>query len=175
MFLETSRVVLRRVTPDDAEALVELDSDPLVVRFTGGRSSSPETVRDDIIPRWLTYYDRFPAFGFWIAIEKATGAFLGWFHFRPDPDGVEDGVELGYRLRRAAWGHGYGTEVSAALVRRGFGELGVRRIYAHADEANRASWRVMEKVGLRYVRTFDDDGVPVVEYALDRADWSGEQ
>lgn len=50
-------------------------------------------------------------------IEKSTGAFLGWFHYRLPPDGHTDDVELGYRLRRSAWGKGYATEGSRALVR----------------------------------------------------------
>lgn len=177
VFLETERLLLRRVTVDDEDALVELDGDPAVTRYTGAGLPTPrEVIRDEIIPAWLRYYDRFEAFGFWVAVEKTSGAFLGWFHFRPHPDGTGDGVELGYRLRRSAWGKGYATEGSAALVSNGFTRPEVLRVYAEASQENTASWRVMEKVGLRFVRSFsDDDGTDddgaVVEYAVTRDEW----
>ncbi|GGS27485.1 GNAT family N-acetyltransferase [Actinokineospora fastidiosa] len=179
VYLETPRMVLRRFTPADVDLIVELDSDPEVMRYlSGGRPTPPEEVRDEIIPNWLSYYDR-GDFGFWAAIERTTGAFLGWFHFRPHPDGDRDGVELGYRLRRAAWGLGYATEGSRALIEKGFTELGVDRIFAETMTVNTASRRVMAKAGLRYVRTFfqnwpnpipgDEHGE--VEYALTRQEW----
>jgi RimJ/RimL family protein N-acetyltransferase len=185
VFLETDRLILRRFTAQDVDNVVDLDSDPEVMRYlTGGRPTPPEEVRETI-PRLLTYYDRYDGFGFWAAIEKSTGLFLGWFHFRPHPDGPHsdgtprDGVELGYRLRRSAWGNGYATEGSRALIRKGFTELGVDRVYAETMAVNSASRRVMSKAGLRYVRTFHDDWPdPIpgdeqgeVEYALTRAEW----
>jgi RimJ/RimL family protein N-acetyltransferase len=120
--------------------------------------------------------------GFWAAIERETGEFLGWFHLRPHPGTPADEPELGYRLRASAWGRGYATEGSRALVRKGFEELGARRIYAETMTVHAASRRVMEKAGLRYVRTFhqpwpyripgDEEGD--VEYALTREEWERE-
>ena len=181
-FLETERLVLRRFTPDDVEVLTELDSDPQVMLFvTGGRPTPREEVRTELLPALLNWYDRYEGFGFWAAVERATGDFVGWFHFRPHPDGVAAGVELGYRLRRSAWGRGYATEGCRALVHRGFTELGVERVYAEAMAVHTASRRVMEKAGLRHVRTFhqewpyripgDEHGD--VEYALTRAEFGG--
>src|SRR5947209_20555810 len=63
-------------------------------------------------------------------------------------------VALGYRLRKAAWGHGYATEGARALIRKGFTELGVQRVFATTYQDNRASRRVMEKSGLTLVRTY---------------------
>ncbi len=131
-------------------------------------------------------------YGFWAAIEKDSGEFLGWFHFRPQEGAHPDEVELGYRLRRAAWGKGYATEASHALIRKGFTEMGVRRVVASTYQDNVASRRVMEKVGMTLVRTFrvtpealaretfglaspevfDGDDV---EYALEKADWERQQ
>jgi RimJ/RimL family protein N-acetyltransferase len=70
------------------------------------------------------------------------GDFFGWFHFRPGPG---QSADLGYRLRQAAWNLGYATEGSRALIHKGFADLGVRRVFAHAMAANAASRRVMEK------------------------------
>ena len=69
-------------------------------------------------------------FGLWAAIEKSTGAFLGWFAFHPLEGCGSDEVELGYRLKKSSWGKGYATEGSRALIRKGFAELGVRRVFA---------------------------------------------
>ncbi len=180
IFLETDRLLLRRFTGDDVDLLHELDSDPAVLRYvTGGPPTPRAELRDDILPAFLRYYERYAGYGFWAAIERSSGAFLGWFHFRPDHDSPPDEPELGYRLRRAAWGHGYGTEGACALIDHGFTALGVRRVVASAGLDNTASWRVMEKCGMTRIRTyritFPDlfDGVEQedVAYALTRADW----
>ena len=94
---------------------------------TGGRATPHEEIRDDILPAFLYYYERIAGYGFWAAIEKSTGEFLDWFHFRPVPGAPADEPELGYRLRASAWGKGYATEGSCALIRKGRP--------AHADAA----------------------------------------
>jgi len=184
IFLETDRLVLRRFTEADVDNLVDLDSDPDVMRFiNGGRPTPREEIQNDTLPRFLDYYERFAGYGFWAAIERSTGAFVGWFHFRPPEGASPDVAELGYRLRKSAWGKGYGTEGSRALIRKGFTELGVRRVVASTMVVNVASWRVMEKAGLRLVRTFhqpwpdhiDGEEHGDVEYALGKADWEQEQ
>jgi RimJ/RimL family protein N-acetyltransferase len=184
VFLETDRLVLRRFTASDVDNLVELDSDPDVMHFVnGGRPTPREEIQNDYLPAFLRYYERFTGYGFWAAIEKATGDFLGWFHFRPPRDGKPDEPELGYRLRKSAWGKGYATEGSRALIRKGFAEFGVQRVFAEAMAVNTASRRVMEKSGLRFVRTFHQpwpDHTPGdehgdVEYALTRAEWEQQE
>src|SRR3954471_4959689 len=107
IFLETERLLLRRFTEDDVDDLVELDRDPAVMRFiNGGRPTPRDEIEHDILPRFLDYYERFAGYGFWAAVEKSTGRFVGWFHLRP-PHGADDGeLELGYRLRRAGGGRG---------------------------------------------------------------------
>jgi RimJ/RimL family protein N-acetyltransferase len=180
VFLETQRLVLRQFTEADADNLVSLDADPDVMRFvTGGEPASRDEIENDFLPAFLGYYQRYEGFGFWAVVEKATGEFLGWFHFRPRPDAAPGEVELGYRLRKSAWGKGYATEGSRALIAKGFTEFGVQRVVAEAMAVNTASRRVMEKAGLNLVRTFHQPWpYPVegeefgdVEYALDKADW----
>jgi RimJ/RimL family protein N-acetyltransferase len=180
IFLETNRLRLRRFTEGDEDHLVELDSDPEVMRFlTGGRPTSRHEVRSRILPTVFGFYERFEGFGYWVAEEKTTERFLGWFHFRPPREPRDGEIELGYRLRRSAWGLGYATEGSRALIRKGFTELGVERVIAKAMTVNLASRNVMEKCGLTLVRTFHPEGLePIeghehgdVEYALNRADW----
>ena len=182
--LETDRLVLREFTANDVDLIVELDSDPEVTKYlTGGVATPLEEVRDDILPYWLRLNERDDGFGYWAAIERDTDTFLGWFHFRPGFPGVDgtvsEGIELGYRFRRAAWGNGYATEGSIALVDRGFTDLGVERVFAQTMTANLASRRVMEKAGLRYFGEIDPgdeyaipgDELGGVEYALTKREW----
>ncbi|WP_406319025.1 GNAT family N-acetyltransferase [Streptosporangium sp. NBC_01639] len=174
--VETERLVLRRITEDDADNLVELDSDPEVMRYlSGGEPTSREKIIGEILPRILSYTGNQ---GFFAAIERSTGEFLGWFLLRAKHGEPEDEPELGYRLRKIAWGKGYATEGSVALIRKAFSELGVRRVYAETLAVNLGSRRVMEKAGLQYVRSFHVDRPEIpgskqgaVGYELLRADW----
>ena len=180
VFLETERLILRRFTEDDADALFALYDDPQVMRYlNGGKPADRDEIVTLDLPAFLGYYERFPGYGFWAALEKSSGDFLGWFHFRPRPQDPVDEPELGYRLHRAAWGKGYGTEGSAALLEKGFTELGVRRVTAYTMTVNIGSRRVMEKLGMTFLRTFHEsfhDPAPgsehgEVEYAITREEW----
>ncbi|MGP4115334.1 GNAT family N-acetyltransferase [Streptomyces sp. 4N509B] len=182
VFLETGRLVLRPFVDGDAdvERLVALDGDPEVTRFlNGGKPTSREEVRTRTLPRLLHVHPGLGTRGYWAAEERETGAFLGWFEFRPLAEDSAAVVELGYRLRRAAWGRGYATEGSRALVDKGFTELGVERVTANTMAVNVRSRRVMEKAGLSFVRAYTGDwpeAIPgsehgEVEYALTRAAW----
>lgn len=188
--LETERLTLRAFTPDDVDDLVALDSDPAVMRYLNGGVPTPrEVIEREVLPRFIASSQRGDGYGVWAAIERATGAFVGWFGFGPYEGGAAGEVSLGYRLRRAVWGRGYATEGARALIRQGFTELGAQRIVATTYQDNLASRRVMEKAGLRLAHTFrmtpellavegdtfvagcelwDGDDV---EYALERAEW----
>lgn len=182
--LETERLILREFTMDDVDVVVELDRDPDVMHYiNGGKPTPREEIESDYLPAWMSYYSQSEGYGFWAAIEKETGEFLGWFHFRPDEGAPRDEPELGYRLKRSAWGKGYGTEGSRALIDKGFRELPITRVTAFTMTVNTGSRRVMEKSGLRFVRTFfgewqesipgDEHGD--VEYAITRDEWEADQ
>lgn len=189
ILLETERLVLRRFTADDLDHLFELDNDPQVMRWiNGGVPVSRRVIQNEILPTFLIYDGRHPAFGFWAACDNNGGSFLGWFSLRPTGTRAGDAL-LGYRLRRAAWGQGYATEGVRALIDKAFSEPGVRRIVATTYEKNLASRRVMEKAGLTLIRrfrltpadlqqadTFHSGSLEVwdgddLEYALEKSDW----
>ncbi|MEU8567710.1 GNAT family N-acetyltransferase [Streptomyces pathocidini] len=181
IFLETERMVLRPFATTDIDRLVELDSDPEVMRFiNGGRPTPHDEIRTRILPRFLQHHPTIGTFGYWAAETIDHRTFLGWFEFRP-LDGESTAVELGYRLRRPAWGRGYATEGARALIRKGFTELGVQRVIARTMSVNAASRHVMEKAGLTHVRTYSEDWPDPIpgseqgelEYALTKADWQG--
>ena len=181
VYLETERLILRRLTEADAQSLFELDSDPEVMRYlTGGIPHTRDDIVTEVLPYYLGYYDRYEHYGFWAAIERATGAFLGWFHFRPHRDAPEE-IELGYRLVRSVWGKGYATEGSRGLIEKGFTRLGVSKVVAETLAINTRSRRVMERLGMTLESAFlcGEDELPDwgeearrgVKYALRKADW----
>lgn len=167
--VRTERLTLRPVAPGDVDLLVELDSDAEVVRFiTGGRPTSPEAVAASI-SRGVGWQ--------WLAYDRADGAFVGWFALDPVGDGS---FELGYRLRRDAWGRGLATEGARALIDLAFTDHGATRVWAQTMAVNRRSRAVLERCGLRYVRTFRGDwDDPIagsehgeVEYEIRRSGWA---
>ncbi len=179
VYLETDRLVLRRFTSGDLDLIVELDGDLEVKRYIDNGAAVDRDDLREMLDWWLGYYERFDGYGFWAAIEKASGRFIGWCHLRPGEGAGPLEPELGYRLRRDAWGRGYATEGSLALIRKAFVDLGAERVNAETMAVNIGSRRVMEKAGLRFVRHFRADW-PVripggeegdVEYAIDRTQW----
>jgi len=179
--LETKRLRLRRFTSADVDLIVDLDSDPEVTRYTnGGRPTTREDVECVHLPRVLAFYNEGENLGYWAAVEKPSSRFIGWFHFRPHPSDPWE-IELGYRPKREAWGKGYATEGSLALLERGFRELGIAKIVADALLANRRSTRVMEKLGMSLESEFvcGPDEFPGfgfeerrgVKYAITREEW----
>jgi RimJ/RimL family protein N-acetyltransferase len=180
--LETDRLRLRGFTDCDADAhlLFELDSDPEVMRFIGPFGlPTVEAYRERIRTVWLPYYTPHSARGFWAVVEKAADQFAGWVFLRPAVDykfAAEAGwtratdLELGYRFRRAAWGRGLATEAARLLMTRALADPAVTGVVAAALVPNRASTRVMEKLGLARVREFPVPGFndPLVTYAVCR-------
>ena len=148
--LITSRLTLRPVRPDDRADLVALEVDPEAMWFLNGGRPVPEAGLADgdfLTPRG-TEPEVLAAHGL------STGQFVGWFGLFDD--GLIDGLrtaELGYRLRREAWGKGYATEGACALVAEAFERLGFDRVRAQTMAVNTGSRRVMEKAGFRHVDT----------------------
>ena len=165
---ETERLQLRPLTAADGDALLALDADPPVMRFiNGGRASTPAEITDGL-RTWVGHR--------WLASDDA-GQFVGWFSLRPT--GLQE-RELGYRLRREHWGRGYATEGSLAMLAVAFDHLGATRVWAQTMAVNTRSRAVLERCGMRYVRTFElewdepiegaDQGD--VEYEIRRDDWA---
>ena len=184
--LKTKRLSLRQFTTADSGYLVQIDNDPEVMRYiNGGIPTSLETIQNNFLTLFLRYDKKRPCLGFWAVIENESTDFVGWCCLRAQEQ--EPGVaSIGYRFIKSAWGKGYATEATSALINRGFTELGLERILATTYEDNLASRRVMDKLGLRFVRTFkyepgdqetaqhdatetwDGDDV---EYVLNKEDW----
>lgn len=164
--LDTPRLHLRRITDDDLDDLVMLDSDPAVMRFISGGEPTPRAVYvETLLERMKAYADQ--PYGYAAAYEDQR--FVGWFHLRPSV--ADDAVlEIGYRLHQAAWGRGLATEGSQALVRYAFETLDQTEVDACALEDNVASLAVLKKCGMRFVGRLvhPRGGMEVVRYLVER-------
>jgi RimJ/RimL family protein N-acetyltransferase len=180
--LETERMLLRRFTEADAGPLTALYGDPRVMRFITLQPPSLAEVESKILPDYLREYRELAeGLGSFAAIEKKTGQMVGRFSLKPASSyGMTGGTELGYRLYPEFWGRGFATEGARALLRSAFECLHLDRVVATTMADNTGSWRVLEKCGLRRVRTFyypDADLMPGAEhgdyvYELARGDWA---
>lgn len=167
--LETPRLVVRPLVPDDAGLLVELDSDPAVMRYIGASAATEATYRERIETVYAGFYADYRALGLWAVESRSRGEFLGWICLRPAMTykfaveaGFQEGeAELGYRLRQAAWGQGYATEASRAVMARGWEQEPITAVVAAAHIDNRRSRHVMEKCGLTLVKEFS---IPEYEF-----------
>lgn len=154
VLLATRRLYLRRFHAADARLLFELDNDPEVMRFISKGQPTPlARIENEITPRILNYYREWPPQGFWVAHLLAADEFIGWFHLRTDKLEPSE-MELGYRLKRSAWGRGLATEGSRALLERAFEVWNYHKVCARTLAINLASRRVMEKSGLLFEGEF---------------------
>ena len=142
--LETKRLVLRKWTNADCDALFEILRDARVAQFIAdGKPFTRAEVIDFLA--WAENYERLHGFCRWKVVEKASGATIGSCGFaRP---GDSDEIELGFLFAQKSWGRGYATEIAAAAVDYGFKKLGFREIIAMTDLENTASQKVLEKIG----------------------------
>jgi len=145
-WLETLRLEFRPFDGGDFDELYRLDSDARVMKYIAdGKPAAREAVAKRL-QRFLRYPVLYPDLGAWRASRRDNGAYIGWFAL--NYAGKTADVEVGYRLLPAAWGRGFATEGARALVDYGFDDLGLHRIIGVTHPGNKASQRVLQKVGL---------------------------
>jgi RimJ/RimL family protein N-acetyltransferase len=160
---ETSRLILRPSTIEDAGAVALMNADPEVYRFIGG-FQTPEQTRERI--QKSIDHQRLHGFARWSVVLKSTGELIG----RCGPmltqiEGITE-VELGYAYARVCWGCGFATEAADAALEYCFRTLEHRRVVAIIDPENHASIRVAMKIGMAYERPIQWKGIPVNLYAV---------
>jgi RimJ/RimL family protein N-acetyltransferase len=163
--LETERLIMRRFTFADLDALVDLRADEEVIRYIGQRRlQNPEAIEK----RLAFYIDCYEKHGFGMCamIWKETGEMIGWSGLQPLGETGE--TEVGYGMAKRFWGRGIGYECARAWLEYAFTKTGAARIVAVADPANKGSWRIMEKCGMTYERTDEHYGMQCVFYAIAR-------
>lgn len=143
--LRTERLLLRAWGESDLAPFAALNADPEVMRHFPGPMSRAES--DDQAARIRAAFDGADV-GLW-AVE-ADGEFIGFTGLsRPRFTApFTPAVEVGWRLARHAWGHGYATEAARAAVSDGFGRVGLAEIVSFTAPANERSRAVMRRIGM---------------------------
>lgn len=159
---QTERLVLRELQPEDAEALCRLDSDENVIRYTGETPFRDEADARRFIEDY-DHYDRY-GFGRWAVEHREGGGFMGFCGLhRLDGDA---GVDLAFRFFREHWASGYATEASRACLQAGFHDFGLGDIIGRAMRENLPSISVLQKLGMRFRRMAEDQGVFWLIYGI---------
>jgi RimJ/RimL family protein N-acetyltransferase len=154
--LTTPRLELRRWRESDLEPFAAINADPAVMEHFPELLSRRQS--DELVEK---IEDGFGAngFGLWALEVRGTGEFIGFTglavpefeaHFTP-------AVEVGWRLKRSAWGNGYATEAACAALQFGFEEAGLDEIVSFTTVANRRSQAVMKRLGMSHVPADDFD------------------
>lgn len=166
MIIDTPRLRLRPWREADRDAFAALLADPEVMHDLGGPVG--RAASDAKLDRYMAAIRRHGTCR--LAIEDLSGRFLGYAGVMPAADGHPLGphFDIGWRLRRAAWGQGYATEAAAAALADAFGRLGVAEVLAYTAPDNPRSQAVMRRLRLRRD--------PSRDFVLRRAgagDWQG--
>lgn len=147
IILETERLILREITLADQEVLFRLHSNPSVQKYTGEAVVRSMEEIEKAVKNRIVNYKKY-GYGRWATILKSGKRFVGWAGLAYLPE--FDEIDLGYRFFPEYWGIGIATEASEAILEYGFNQLGLEKIVAIAMKENKASIRVMEKVGMEF-------------------------
>jgi len=169
--ISTPRLIVRPFRENDAQALHAYLSLPEIYRYEPGSPISLEEALE-------MSFERSQGSDFWAVALKNTDQLVGHLYFSQNEPKELLTWELGYIFHPAFQGQGYATEASIALIRYGFEHWGIHRVVAHCNPENIASWRVLEKLGMRREGYFrqniffnrNADGTPIwldtYEYAI---------
>lgn len=166
--LETERLVLRRLTEDDAPFIFELVNDPAWLRFIGDRGvRTPDDARDYIAKGPVAMYARL-GFGLYLVELKENRMPIGMCGLLKR-DELED-VDLGFGFMPQYRGQGFAYEAAAGAMAHGWEVLGLKRVLAIVSADNHGSVRLLEKLGFRFERMIRlaDDAEDIRLFALER-------
>jgi ribosomal-protein-alanine N-acetyltransferase len=181
--MRTERLILRRWRDSDREPFAALNADPAVMEFFPTLLTRAES--DAVIARIESGFEKY-GFGMWAVELAATGEFLGFTglsvprfttHFTPT-------VEIGWRLARSAWGHGYATEAARRSLAVGFSDHGLAEIVSFTTTANVRSQAVMIRLGMTHDPADDFDHPVLAEdsplrrhvlYRISASQWAADR
>lgn len=162
----TDRLLLRGWRPCDLAPWAAINADPEVREHLGGPLTRAES--DASVARFQAGFAE-RGYGWWALEERATGQLIGFAGLDPVDEWMPfSGVEIGWRLTRAAWGKGYATEAARAVLGFGFGTLGLSEVVALTTTGNRRSQAVMRRIGMTHDPADDVDDPTVPEGPLKR-------
>jgi RimJ/RimL family protein N-acetyltransferase len=148
--LETDRLLLRKITLDDAPFILDLLNQPAFIQFIGDRNvRTLEDAREFISNRYIAAYERF-GFGLYLAALKENQTAIGICGL-VKRDVLED-IDIGYAFLPQYWSKGYAFECAAAVMKYAKNTLGIKRVVGIVAPDNHGSIRVLEKLGMRFER-----------------------
>ncbi|HEY3799916.1 MAG TPA: GNAT family N-acetyltransferase [Caulobacteraceae bacterium] len=173
--LTTARLRLRPFAEADMESIFALQSNARVLRYWDAPPWTERAQAERFIARCAAMAQE--GTGVRLAIESlADGGFIGWCHLSGwNPD--YRSARIGYCFDESAWGNGYATEASAALLRWAFDTLDLNRVQSETDTRNAGSARVLEKLGFVREGTLREDCIVAGEvsdswvFGLLRREW----
>jgi RimJ/RimL family protein N-acetyltransferase len=159
--LTTDRLILRRWREADLAPFAALNADPAVMEHFPAPLTRAES--DAMVERIDAEFDR-RGFGLWAIEVTGTGEFIGFTGLSVPrfEAAFTPAVEVGWRLARAAWGHGYASEAARRALRFGFEDAGLDEIVSFTSVPNTRSQAVMRRIGMRHDPAGDFDH-PVLE------------
>lgn len=143
--IRTERLLLRRWRDADRQPFATMNADPAVVEHLQGPMSRERS--DDFVDRIENHWDEH-GWGLWAVEVPDVAPFIGYVGLWPAEYVEAEMVEVGWRLARQYWGHGYATEAARAALDYGFTGVGLAEIVSFTVPQNERSWRVMERIGL---------------------------
>lgn len=161
--LRTDRLRLRHWTDADRAPFAQLNADPEVMEHFPTTLSREQS--DEFVDRMSAHLDEH-GWGLWAVDVVARSEFIGFVGLWPigfNPFPGDDIIEIGWRLRRSAWAHGYATEAATAVLDHAFGVLGLEEVVSVTAETNRRSTAVMERIGMTRDPASDFDHVALPE------------
>lgn len=171
--IETDRLILRELRDSDLKDWFEMDSDPEVHRYLGNQPVHDIEQIEGAFQAICQQYES-NGIGRWATIERSSGKFIGWSGLklvREEENNHIDYYDVGYRLNPKYWGKGYASEACRAALDYGFTTLNVREIIGTVHEENKASRRVLEKCGLRFVEQFMWNDIRCDWMKITREEW----
>lgn len=164
VILETNRLLLRELTSDDAEDFYRLNLNPNVIRYTGNLSFKSIEEAREFLENYKDY--QVNGYGRWAVILKDSNQFVGWCGLKLGE--MENETDIGFRFFEEEWNKGYATESANACLHYGFAKLNLKRIIGRAMKENKASIKVLQKIGLEYEKEAELDGKPAVIYKIEK-------
>lgn len=152
--LTTERLILREFELTDAEAMFNLNRDEEVLRYTVDKQFESIEDANNFFKNYPDYEKN--GFGRWALVTKGDKEVIGWCGLKKHEDNT---VDIGYRIFKNQWNKGYATEASIACLEYGFQVFELDEIIANAATENKASIRVMEKIGMEFQQNMACEGI----------------
>jgi RimJ/RimL family protein N-acetyltransferase len=165
---ETDRLGFLKITKEHGAMMYDLNSDPEVMRYTGEKAF--KNLEEAIL--FCDNYNPYDASGMgrYSCFLKGNQDFIGWCGLKRHENNL---VDLGFRLKKSAWGNGYATEAAQYFLAHGFINLKVNLIIGTVARSNHASKKVLEKIGMRFEKEIDEDcgDTSTFRYKITKEEW----